>query len=172
MEEKVLANTPVTDDAFKISLYLKAADGILECLGGLLLLVLKPEQLNSLARIVTQHELSTDPKDFISNHILISAHGLTSASLVFGAIYLLSHGILKIVLVVEVLRQHLWAYIGLIVVTSGFIIYQIYRLAYKFSIGLLLLTVFDMLVVYLTQKEYRKRRQIVGDAKKNAPARV
>ncbi len=162
MAEKVNTNIPITDDAFKISLYLKAADGILECLGGLLLLLLKPEQLNGLARVLTQHELSTDPKDFISNHILKSAHNLTSTTLIFGAIYLLSHGILKIILVVEVLRQHLWAYIGLIVATLGFIIYQVYRLSYKFTIGLTLLTLFDILVVYLTQKEYRKRKQIIA----------
>ncbi|HSX53167.1 MAG TPA: DUF2127 domain-containing protein [Patescibacteria group bacterium] len=171
MAEKLPNNTPVTDDAFKITLYLKAADGILECLGGLLLLFLKPVQLNNLARILTQHELSTDPKDFIANHILKSAHGITSASLVFGAFYLLSHGILKVVLVIEVFRQHLWAYVGLIVVTAGFIVYQAYRLTYKFSIGLLLLTLFDALVVYLTQKEYRKRRQIVNDVKKETAAR-
>lgn len=161
MKEKVSTVTPITDDAFKITLYLKAADGILECLGGLLLLFLRPEQINNLARILTQHELSTDPRDFIANHILKSARGITSASLVFGAIYLLSHGVLKIVLVVEVLRQHLWAYIGLIVVTAGFIVYQIYRLTYKFSISLLLLTLFDVLVVYLTQKEYRKQQLIL-----------
>lgn len=165
MAEKINTNTPITDKAFRISLYLKATDGILECLGGLLLIILKPAQLNNLARILTQHELSTDHNDFIANHILKSAHNLTSASLVFGSLYLLSHGILKIVLVIEVLRQHLWAYIGLIVVTSGFIVYQIYRLTYKLSLGLLLLTLFDILVVYLTQKEYKKQKLIFHEGK-------
>jgi len=158
MVKKDVNATPITDKTFTVSLYLKAADGLLECLGGLLLLFLKPDQINSIARWLTQHELSTDPKDFIARHILKSAHSLTSASLIFGALYLLSHGILKIVLVIEVLRQKLWAYVGLIVVTSGFIIYQVYRLTYKFSVGLLLLTLFDALVVYLTGKEYHKRK--------------
>ncbi len=161
MSEKVITNTPVTDDAFKISLYIKAADGILECLGGLFLLIIKPGQLDSLARLLTQNELSTDPKDFIANHVLKSAHNLTSASLIFGALYLLSHGILKIVLVIEVLRKKLWAYIGLIVVTAVFIVYQIYRLTDKLSIGLVILTLFDVLVIYLTQKEYRKQRYLI-----------
>lgn len=161
MSAKSPTNTPITDDAFKISLYLKAADGILECLGGLLLLILKPQQLNNLARLLTQHELSTNPNDFIANHILKSAHNLTSASLVFGALYLLSHGILKIILIIEVLRQRLWAYVGLIVVTVGFIVYQIYRLAYKPSLGLILLTLFDLVVIYLTQKEYRKQKVLL-----------
>ncbi|HSX43719.1 MAG TPA: DUF2127 domain-containing protein [Candidatus Saccharimonadales bacterium] len=151
-------NTPITDKAFKISLYLKGTDGLLELLGGLLLLIIKPEQLNNLARLLTQHELSTDSHDFIASHILKSAHSLTSASLVFGALYLLSHGVLKVVLVVEVLRKHLWAYAALIVVTAGFVVYQVYRLAYHLSAGLIFLTLFDLLIIYLTQKEYRKKR--------------
>lgn len=166
MPTKLASNTPktsLTDDAFKVSLYLKATDGVLESLGGLLLFFLKPYRINSLVRLLTQHELSTDPHDFIANHLLRSAHNLTSASLIFGAIYLLSHGLLKIWLVIEVLRERLWAYVALIVVTAGFVLYQIYRLFHKPSIGLTILTVFDVVVIYLTQKEYRKRRLVVSD---------
>ena len=151
-----MAKPTITDDAFKIGLYLKGLDGLLELIGGLLLLIIKPEQLNNWARSLTQHELSTNPHDFIANHILKTAHGLTYASLLFGALYLLSHGVVKIVLVVEVLRAHLWAYVALIVVTSGFVIYQVYRLFYRPTLGLVLLTIFDLVIIYLTQKEYRK----------------
>lgn len=157
-DKKVILQTPVTDHVFRLSLYLKAADGLLELLGGVLLLVVKPAQLNSLARFLTQHELSTDPHDFIANHILKSAHNVTSGSLVFGALYLLSHGIVKVILVVEVLRHHLWAYVALLAVTSGFVIYQLYRLAQHLTVGLTLLTLFDILIIYLVQKEYRKQR--------------
>ncbi len=146
-----------TDKAFRVSLYLKGLDGLLETLGGILLLIIKPEQINHLARWLTEGELSQDPHDFIANHILKSAHNLTGASLAFGAAYLLSHGLVKIVLVVEVLRDHLWAYIALIAVTALFVVYQIYRLtAVKFSVSLFLLTLFDLLIIYLTQKEYRR----------------
>jgi uncharacterized membrane protein len=146
-----------TDKAFRISLYLKGLDGLAEIVGGILLLLVKPDQINHWATRLTQGELSQDPHDFIANHILKSAHNLTGASLVFGAAYLLSHGLVKLILVVEVLRNHLWAYIALIAVTSLFVIYQLYRLTDKFSIGLVLLTLFDILIIYLTQKEYRHR---------------
>jgi uncharacterized membrane protein len=146
-----------TDDAFKISLYLKGLDGLLETIGGILLLLISPEQINHFARWLTQGELSQDPHDFIANHILRTAHHLTGSSLAFGAAYLLSHGIVKIFLVYEVLRDHLWAYLALIAVTGLFVIYQVYRLAaVKFSVSLLLLTLFDLLIIYLTQKEYRR----------------
>ncbi len=162
MASKVDLNTPITDQAFKISLYLKGADGILELIGGIFLLIVRPEQLNHIARLLTENELATDPNDFLANHILKSAHNLTTASLIFGALYLLSHGILKVVLVVEVLRKHLWAYVALIVVTAGFVIYQVYRLIDTLSLGLILLTLFDLLIIYLTQKEYRKQRAIMS----------
>lgn len=145
----------VTDKAFRVSLYLKGVDGLFEVLGGILLLLIKPEQINHLARWLTQGELSQDPNDFIAHHILKTAHELTGASLIFGAIYLLSHGVVKIFLVYEVLRDRLWAYKALIVVIGLFVVYQVYRMAIKFSVGMLLLTLFDLLVIYLTQKEYR-----------------
>jgi uncharacterized membrane protein len=145
-----------TDRAFRTSLYLKGLDGFLETIGGILLLIIKPEQINHFAKWITEGELSQDKHDFIANHILKTAHDLTGASLIFGALYLLSHGVVKIYLVFEVLRGHLWAYLALITVTGLFVVYQVYRLTVKFSLSLLLLTLFDLLIIYLTQKEYRR----------------
>jgi len=159
MKHKVLTphHENVTDRAFHTALYLKLLDGGLETLGGILLLLVEPAQINHLARWLTQGELSENPHDFIADHILKTAHSLTGASLIFGAAYLLSHGLIKIVLVFEVLKGHLWAYLALIGVTGLFVIYQIYRLTVKFSVSLLLLSLFDLLIIYLTQKEYRRR---------------
>jgi len=149
----------LTDRAFKVGLFFKGLDGLLECIGGIFLLLIKPEQINKWAERFTEGELSRDPHDFIANHILKTAHDLTGASLLFGALYLLSHGIVKLVLVIEVLRNHLWAYMALIIVTSLFVVYQVYRLFDTFSLGLFLLTIFDLVIIYLTQKEYRRHKQ-------------
>jgi uncharacterized membrane protein len=147
-----------TDKAFRISLYLKGLDGILEIIGGVLLLLVKPEQINHLARWLTEGELSEDPHDFIARHILKTAHDLTGAGLIFGAIYLLSHGIAKVFLIIQVFRDRLWAYKALIVVIGLFVVYQVYRMIIKFSVSMLLLTIFDLVVIYLTQNEYRKHQ--------------
>jgi tRNA(Ile)-lysidine synthetase-like protein len=112
-----------------------------------------------LARTLTEGQLSRNPNDFIANHILKSVDALTGASLIFASLYLLAHGLVKLVLVVEVLREKLWAYVALIYVTAGFVVYQLYRIILvKFSVSLTLLTVFDLLIIYLAHKEYGRQK--------------
>ena len=138
---------------------LKGLDGLLEVIGGLVLLFVRPATINHLARSLTQHELSQDPHDVVARHVLRSAGHLTHGSTLFAAVYLLSHGLAKVVLVVAVLREQLWAYPGMIVLLGVFIAYQLYRLvAVRVTVGLTLLTVFDAFVIWLTWREYRARR--------------
>jgi uncharacterized membrane protein len=147
------------DRTFKIGMVLKGADGVLEIAGGILLLFLTPASIQHFTRTITAHELSQDPHDLIANHLLHSANHLTSGSTLFGAIYLLSHGVSKVVLVVLVLRDKLWAYPWMIALLLAFIAYQLYRITLvHFSAGLAALTVFDTFLVWLTWREYRAKR--------------
>jgi len=148
-----------TDKAFKIALFFKALDGFLEVAGGIFLFIINPDQVNRWAARLTQGELSRDPHDFIATHILKTAHHLTGASLDFGAAYLLVQGAIKLIIVFEVMRGHLWAYLLLIGTLGLFVIYQVYRLATQFSLALTLLTVFDLIIIYLAQKEYRRQTE-------------
>jgi uncharacterized membrane protein len=151
----------VTDRAFRISLYLKGLDGLLETLGGILLLVIKPAQINHFAHWLTQGELSENSHDFIADHILKTAHNLTGASLIFGAVYLLSHGLVKIYLVFEVLRDHLWAYLALITVTALFVVYQVYRIvAIKRDGKTLKSALFFVVLVFVIIVLDRRRRVV------------
>lgn len=145
------------DDTFKVTVTLKGIDGALEAIGGLVLLFVRPATLDHLARTLTQHELSQDPHDFFARHLLHATHDLAHGSTLFAAVYLLSHGLAKIVLVVAVLRGRMWAYPAIIVLLGLFIVYQCYRLAYRVSAGLLLLTPFDAFIVWLTWREWRAR---------------
>lgn len=147
------------DRAFKASLYLKGIHGLLETTGGIILLIVKKEQINRLVEWLTHNELGQDPHDFIASHIQNSAHHLTKGGLTFAAIYLLSHGVIKLILIIEVLRDRLWAYPALITVVGLFIVYQIYLMITNgVSAGLMLLTIFDFIIIYLTQKEYRRHK--------------
>jgi uncharacterized membrane protein len=147
------------DRIFEISISLKGLDGLLEVVGGVLLLLVSPAQLTSILMLLTQHELSQDPKDFIATHLLTYVHTLSASVILFAAAYLLAHGIVKIVLVVALLKEQLWAYpwtIGFLVI---FILYQVYRLILHVSVWLIALTLFDCFVVLLTVLAYRKHLQ-------------
>jgi uncharacterized membrane protein len=146
------------DRVFDVSITLKGLDGVLELIGGLLLFFLTPVRLNAIVAFLTQHELSEDPKDFLATHLVSYAQSFTASTSLFLALYLLSHGIIKIILVVALLQQRLWAYPWLIVFLSIFIVYQIYRLVLHMSLGLLALTLFDIFILGLTVLQYRKHR--------------
>lgn len=146
------------DRTFEVGIILKGLDGVLELLGGLLLLLVSPDTINRLAVTITQGELSQDPHDFIANRILHTAHHLTGSSLLFGALYLLSHGIVKIVLVAALLRNKLWAYPWMIAFLGVFIIYQIYRVVLDHSLSLTALTIFDAFIAWLTWREYKQQQ--------------
>lgn len=147
------------DRTFEVAISLKGLDGVLEVIGGLILLLVTPATINRIVAALTQHELSQDPHDFLAMHLLNSAQGLTKGSVLFASIYLLSHGVVKIVLVVALLRNQLWAYPWMIVFLFLFIVYQIYRIVLvPPSPGLVALTLFDLFVVWLTYREYQKQR--------------
>jgi uncharacterized membrane protein len=146
------------DRTFEVSIGLKGLDGALEIVGGIVLFFVAPATLQQWARTLTAHELTQDPHDFVARHLLHSASQLSHSTTLFGAVYLLSHGLAKVVLVVALLRERLWAYPGLIALLGVFIVYQLYRLTYRFTIGLTVLTVFDVFVVGLTVREYALAR--------------
>jgi uncharacterized membrane protein len=146
------------DRVFLVSVGLKGIDGALEIVGGILLLVLSPHRIDSAVRTVTQHELSQDPHDFVARHLLHASHGLTHGKTVYAGIYLLSHGMAKVAVVIAVLQNRLWAYPAMMALLAVFIVYQSYRLVVRFTVGLALLTIFDIFVVWLTWREYQTRR--------------
>jgi uncharacterized membrane protein len=153
--------SPALDKTFKIGLVLKGLDGVLEVVGGILLLFLSPTTIAHLVRVLTAHELSEDPHDLFARSLLHTATHLTHGTTLFGAIYLLSHGIAKVALVALVLRDKLWAYPWLIGLLLAFIVYQLYRITtVHFSAGLTALTIFDAILVWLTWREYSSNEPV------------
>jgi uncharacterized membrane protein len=132
------AGTTLLDKVFWVGLALKGLDGLLEVVGGVLLLLVSPRQIGTVTRILTQHELSEDPHDFIATNLVHVATELTLSASLFGAVYLLLHGMVKIVLVWAILRDRLWAYPWMIGFLLVFIAYQVYRISVEFTWGMVL----------------------------------
>lgn len=150
-----LSRQSLLSKTFHTGITLKGIDGVLEIIGGVLLWFLKPSQLSEIARFIFQHELSRDPDDWIASHVLHATEKLASADPVFASLFLLSHGVTKVALVTCLWMNKLWAYPLTIAVFAVFSVYQMYRYTHTHSLWLIALTVFDLVLIYLTWAEYK-----------------
>lgn len=142
--------------SFEIGLMLKGINGLMEIIGGFLLLFLNPNRLNKLIIFLTQNELSEDPKDIVANFMMNISHSFSISAQHFGVFYLLSHGFIKLILIFLLWRKKLWAYPLSIMSLILFIAYQIYRYTISQSVFLILLTIFDIIMIILTFLEYKR----------------
>jgi uncharacterized membrane protein len=154
-----LARSPV-QIAFDIGIFFKGLDGVLEIVGGLLLFVVRPETITGIVTNLTQHELSEDPHDIIASQLARLGQDFSASAQVFAGVYLLSHGVIKVVLVASLFRGQLWAYPTAIVVFLLFIAYQMYRYALEPSTSMIVLSVLDVIVIALTWLEYRRLQRV------------
>jgi uncharacterized membrane protein len=143
-------------DAFRAGIGVKGFDGVIETAGGMLLWFVNPSSFDWMQAFLLRH-LSNDPNDFIAVHLLHVSQKLVSGDPVFASLYLLAHGLIKVILAIALWLNRLWAYPLAITVFGGFCVYQIYRYTHTHSAALLWLTVFDLAVVALTWREYRSR---------------
>jgi uncharacterized membrane protein len=151
-------------ETFHTGITLKGIDGILEIIGGVLLWIVRPSELSEIARFIFQHELSGDPHDWIAVHVLHATEKLANADPAFASLFLLSHGVTKVALVTCLWMNKLWAYPLTIAVFAAFSVYQMYRYKHTHSIWLIVLTVFDLVLIYLTWAEYKvQERKLRGE---------
>lgn len=153
---------PLLSQIFHAGITLKGIDGALEMIGGVLLWFLKPADLNEITRFLLQHDLSRDPHDWIGQHLLHATAKLADANSGFASFFLLSHGVTKVALVLCLWMNRLWAYPLTIGVFAAFSVYQTYRYMHTHSVWLLVLTIFDIVLIYLTWQEYKQQRALVA----------
>ncbi len=149
------------DRAFYLTLGVKAADGVLQLLAGLALLFVKPSQIGSRLGFFTERSFDSDTDDVIFRGISHYLSHLNGGNLKFAAIYLIADAVIKLILINEIFHKRYWAYIGLIVVLSALAIFQTYKIIYTHSVVLTVLTLFDLLVIYLSAKEYNRHQRSI-----------
>ena len=158
--KKFSMDNSIFHKSFEVGILLKAIDGILEIIGGILLVFLNPVRLNKLIVLLTQHELSENPRDVISGFMIKLSSKFTISTQYFGVIYLISHGAIKLLLIILLWKRKIWAYPLTIISLMLFIVYQIYRYTLYPSSGLIMLTLFDIIMIILTFIEYKRIKSI------------
>lgn len=140
---------------FEISLIFKAIFATLEILSGVLAYVVNPTLLSRFLTSLTDSDFFDGKPDAVVVYLTRTAEGISVGSAHFAAFYLLSHGAVKLFLIIGLLRKKLWFYPASMAVFGLFIMYQLYRFSFTNSSWLLVLTILDIFVIWLTWHEYR-----------------
>jgi uncharacterized membrane protein len=146
------------DKTYEIGIIIKGFDGTVELIGGFLVLFLSPNSINGIVRFLTQNSLQENPHGLISNHIVKIGADLNHGSHIFAAAFLLTHGLTKVVLVICLLLNKMWAYPWALVTLVIFLVYQIYLLAISPGFGMAFLTVLDAVIIYLVNREWNHQK--------------
>jgi uncharacterized membrane protein len=144
---------------FQISVLLKGLHAAVELASGLLVLIVSARTITQVLTALTGDELAEDPHDLVAHYLFQLGQHLSVGEKQFGGIYLLSHGVVNMALVVGLLANKLWAYPASLGILSGFVVYQLYRFSHTHAIGLIVLTLFDLLVLGLIWHEYKLMRR-------------
>ena len=126
--------------AFEVGVILKGLNGLVELIGGVLLLVFPANAIQQFVVHLTHWNVQH-----------LSEHDKT-----FGAIYMLSHGVIKAVLVYALLKEKVWAFPWAIAIFTAFGVYQIIRYLKEPSVWLIVLTILDAFVILLTWAEWQR----------------
>ncbi len=144
---------------FRTGIVLKGILSATEIVAGTMAIFIAPAAIGNAIIAASQDELVEEPGNFIATHALTLAQQFSLTPRMFLAMYLLSRGIIKFLLVIALLKNKLWAYPASLVVLALFMVYQIYQIAIGHSILLIALTLFDVIIMWLIWHEYRLVRQ-------------
>ncbi len=143
---------------FRVGVVLKGIDAVLETIGGVILLLVPPDDISQFIVKITQYQLMQNPHPLLEKAVQKSIE-VTTDSHVWAGLFLLSHGLVKLLIVTGMILKKLWAYrVGLLVFV-GLVIYQSAHILKTHSVGLLILTAFDIVFILLAYREYRQLKQ-------------
>lgn len=149
----------VFDKVFEYGILIKGLDGLIELFTAVTLIFVSPKMLQGLVVLATHRELARDPDDFISNFLIHASHQFTNSGRLFFIIYLSIHAIVKLVSVIGLLRNKLWAYPFALISLSVLTLYQVFDIIFGHgSVAVILLTVADSAILALIWREYQKVR--------------
>ncbi len=140
--------------AFRLSLVIKASFAALEILAGVFSMFVTQDRLLRLMLYVTQNERAEDASDRLSHALIQYAQQFSINQQHFIILYLLTHGLLKLLLILGLLKKKLWCYPLAIAIFALFIDYQMGRYAVTHSLWLLIMTALDVIVIGLTWYEW------------------
>lgn len=148
---------------FLAGILIKGLISFAEIVVGTLALFIPVSTVTDAALHLAQNELIEEPSDFLATHFSTFIQHLSLPSGTFIALYLLSRGLIKFLLIIALLKNKLWAYPSSLAVLGVLVSYQIYQIITSFSPFLVALTLFDLIVMWTIWKEYQILRSHVQE---------
>ena len=152
------------DIGFDAAIIIKAIDGFLQMLAGVLLLFFKVDTLHRWLFRIVRPELAEDPRDRVANWVMVAAQQISFTTKEFYALLFIAHGLANLLVVTALALNKKWAYPVGGTLISAFVLTQGYRLTQGFSWGLAALTALDIAVLFFIWEEYRSRFGRSADA--------
>lgn len=150
----------IVDVVFLYGVVTKGIDGFAETVVGIPLLFLAPTQVQRIVGTLTDGTLDAHPHNWLASWLMRMASDLTSSGILIGAAYLLFHGVLKLAIVVALATNKRRVYPWAIAALGAFLVVQVIQLALAPSIGLVLMSILDALIIAITWREWRHGRSL------------
>jgi len=149
----------IVNTSFYIGLIIKGFDALAELVGGCLLLSVNHDWVLQVIRLIAAPELGEDPTDIIMNYIIKFGDTFSLTSQHAVAVYLLIHGVMKIIIIGLLWTKQLRAYIPAAFAFVVFIVYETYSWIQTPSIILALFISIDIVMTFIIILEYRRIKE-------------
>jgi uncharacterized membrane protein len=146
------------DRVYSVVVAIKGLDGLVELLAGLVLLVAPRLTGSALDALATELAEGTSPlRDAAAQSIAAAGGGLVTGAAPL-AIFLLVHGVVKLLTVYALLRRAIRWYPWALLALAVLLVVQLVDLITAPAVGGVVLAVLDVVVIVLVAYEYRRLR--------------
>ncbi|MDR3547687.1 MAG: DUF2127 domain-containing protein [Candidatus Pacebacteria bacterium] len=142
-------------ELFEISIWVKAVGAFGEVLGGIAIALIPSSYVLHTALLLSQGNLDADADDLIIKGITAAAHAFAVSNNWLVGIYFFMRGFVQLLLVYALFKNKLWAYPAMLLLLVLFVCTQAYQIYLSQSIATMLITVIDIVTIYLVWHEYR-----------------
>jgi uncharacterized membrane protein len=149
-------------ELFWLSILVKALGSAGEMIAGIAVALVPSTFVLHMALLLSQGDVDGDADDFLARGLSSAAHSFAISNGVLIGAYLFVRGLVQLLLVLALFKNKLWAYPLLLLVLFIFICTQVYEIYLSHSIATGVITVIDLITMYLVWREYTiVRRTIV-----------
>ena len=145
--------------AYLVTIAIKGIDGAIETILGLVIWVSGAARFHTFLLQYTAPELVEAPSGSFTQLLRSGAAQLMDSSVGFVVLYLLAHGVLKVVLALVLLTGGgRWVYPVATLILTGFIGFMSWHLAEQWSNWVLTFVLFDLFTLLLVLNEWRNEK--------------